>query len=124
MRPGVGMPSKPGGSRLGNFDTLRLVFAILVIFSHSFALGLGSIDREPLFRVTHTQFTFGNIGVLAFFVISGYLITQSWIRHASPVEYLQRRVARIYPAFIMRVDQCFYRSSHSCRSVYLVLYRR
>ena len=97
----LGVPIKPGGNRLGNFDTLRLVFAILVIFSHSFALGLGSFDREPLFRATRKQFTLGNIGVLAFFVISGFLITQSWIRHASPVDYLQRRVARIYPAFIM-----------------------
>jgi len=82
-----------------SFDTLRLVFAVLVIFSHSFALGRGSNDTEPLSVLTHGQITLGNVSVWAFFVISGFLIAQSWTRSPKPLKFLRRRVARIYPGF-------------------------
>jgi peptidoglycan/LPS O-acetylase OafA/YrhL len=84
-----------------SFDTLRLFFAVLVIFSHSFALGRGSDDTEPLFMLTHGQITFGNVSVWAFFVISGFLIAQSWTRSPKPAKFLKRRIARIYPGFIV-----------------------
>jgi peptidoglycan/LPS O-acetylase OafA/YrhL len=84
-----------------NFDSLRLIFAILVIVSHSFPLGRGSNADEPLFALTRGQTTLGNLSVWAFFVISGLLITQSWFRSPSPIKFLTRRVARIYPAFIV-----------------------
>jgi peptidoglycan/LPS O-acetylase OafA/YrhL len=97
------MSTIENGSRHADnsFDTLRLVFAVLVIFSHSFALGRGSDDTEPLFVLTHGQITFGNVSVWAFFVISGFLITQSWTRSPKPLKFLKRRVARIYPGFIV-----------------------
>jgi len=82
-----------------NFDSLRLIFAILVILSHSFPLTRGSNDTEPLMRLTHGQITLGNISVWAFFVISGFLITQSWQRTPKVVKYLKRRIGRIYPGF-------------------------
>jgi peptidoglycan/LPS O-acetylase OafA/YrhL len=50
-------------------------------------------------RLTHGQITFGNISVWAFFVISGFLITQSWQRTPKVVKYLKRRIGRIYPGF-------------------------
>jgi peptidoglycan/LPS O-acetylase OafA/YrhL len=84
-----------------NFDTLRLFFAVLVIFSHSFALGRGSDNSEPLFLLTRGQITLGNLSVWAFFVISGFLIAQSWTRSPNPLKFLKRRVARIYPGFIV-----------------------
>jgi peptidoglycan/LPS O-acetylase OafA/YrhL len=84
-----------------SFDTLRLFFAVLVIFSHSYALGRGSNDTEPLFELTHGQITFGNVSVWSFFVISGFLIAQSWTRSPKPLKFLKRRVSRIYPGFIV-----------------------
>ena len=84
-----------------SFDTLRLFFAVLVIFSHSYALGRGSNDTEPLSVLTHGQITFGNVSVWAFFVISGFLIAQSWTRSPNPLKFLKRRVSRIYPGFIV-----------------------
>jgi peptidoglycan/LPS O-acetylase OafA/YrhL len=84
-----------------SFDTLRLFFAVLVIFSHSFALGRGSDNTEPLFLLTRGQITLGNVSVWAFFVISGFLIAQSWTRSPNPLKFLKRRVARIYPGFIV-----------------------
>lgn len=87
-------------NRVANFDTLRLGFAVLVILSHSFPLGTGSSSREPLVRLTGGHLTLGNLSVMAFFAISGNLITQSWLRTPSPVDFLKRRVSRIYPAFL------------------------
>ena len=98
--------SSASGSRTNNFDSLRLIFAILVIFSHAYPLGRGSNATEPLSLLTHGQITFGNLSVWAFFIISGFLITQSWLRSPSPVRYLKRRVGRIYPGFIVATLLC------------------
>jgi peptidoglycan/LPS O-acetylase OafA/YrhL len=97
------MQIQRNGSRHADnsFDTLRLFFAVLVIFSHSYALGRGSNDTEPLSVLTHGQITFGNVSVWAFFVISGFLIAKSWTRSPNPLKFLKRRVARIYPGFIV-----------------------
>jgi peptidoglycan/LPS O-acetylase OafA/YrhL len=90
------------GSQSNNFDSLRLFFAVLVILSHSFPLTQGGTNaNEPLSLLTYGQVTFGNIGVWAFFVISGFLITQSWQRSPKVVKYLKRRIGRIYPGFIV-----------------------
>ncbi len=86
-------------SHANNFDSLRLIFAVLVIFSHSFPLTRGSNITEPLSVLTHQQINFGNISVWAFFVISGFLITQSWQRSPKVGKFLKRRIGRIYPGF-------------------------
>jgi len=77
------------------------VFAVLVIFSHSFVLGLGPNASEPLYQLTRGQVTLGSLSVWAFFCISGFLITQSWSRSPSPLKFIHRRVARIYPGYIV-----------------------
>lgn len=96
------MQSQPTGAKSqssNNFDSLRLIFAVMVIFSHSFPLTRGSNDTEPLSRLTFGQVNFGNVSVWSFFVISGFLITQSWQRSPKIVKYLKRRFGRIYPGF-------------------------
>jgi len=97
----VGTRSVADGSPLNNFDSLRLLFALLVILSHSYPLGAGSYDAEPLYRLTGGQTELGEIAVWGFFVISGFLITQSWLRSPSPIKFMKRRIGRIYPAFIV-----------------------
>lgn len=90
-------------SRENNFDFLRLIAAILVIFSHSYPLTLGSNTLEPLSRLTNGQETFGGLGVSIFFIISGFLITYSFERCSNVYEYLRNRVLRIYPALIVLI---------------------
>ena len=88
-----------------NFDFLRFLFAALVIFSHSFALcGVGR--REPLLRLSGGQVYTAEIAVNGFFVISGFLITASWLRCPRWTDYLQKRVLRIYPGFLVVCVLC------------------
>jgi peptidoglycan/LPS O-acetylase OafA/YrhL len=91
-----------GGSveRHNNFDALRLVAAISVIFSHAFLLGEGTQDPEPLYWLTGGQTVLGVVGVFVFFTISGYLVTQSFEATGSPVRFLAKRGLRIYPGLI------------------------
>lgn len=50
----------------------------------------------------------GELSVDCFFLISGYLITQSVIQSKTPAEYVARRFWRIYPAFILAFLLCVY----------------
>jgi len=90
-----------------NFGVLRLCFAVLVILSHSFELIDGDRSREPLTRLFGVM-SFGGLGVYGFFLISGYLITKSFIRSKSSIEFLYKRILRIYPGFIAAYLICIF----------------
>ena len=90
----------PPELRTNNFNLLRLLFAYLVILSHSYPL-TAHADREPLLRLSGGQATLGTVAVTAFFMISGFLITRSWVGSRSLLQFLIKRVRRIYPAFIL-----------------------
>lgn len=90
---GIGRSVLPGSSRLNNFDLLRIVAAAGVLISHSFAL-VG--DSEPNIG----GLTLGEVSILVFFGISGFLITQSWIYEPKLGTYGIKRVLRIYPALL------------------------
>jgi peptidoglycan/LPS O-acetylase OafA/YrhL len=77
--------------RANNFDGLRLIGALLVVFSHQFAV---SGRWEPRFLGGHS---FGNLGVLIFFSISGYLVAASWRSDPNLWRYLSRRFLRMAP---------------------------
>jgi len=64
--------------RLNNIDALRLILAVLVLFSHCYPLATGSEQDEPLFVFSRGQLTLGGLAVDCFFILSGYLIVQSW----------------------------------------------
>jgi peptidoglycan/LPS O-acetylase OafA/YrhL len=97
----------PFDKRDNNFDFIRLAMAVLVIYSHSYPLGTGSESAEPFTIVTRHQVTGGNqltgghIAVDVFFIVSGFLITASYERSSGIASYLKKRVARIYPAFVV-----------------------
>jgi peptidoglycan/LPS O-acetylase OafA/YrhL len=77
-----------------SFGFLRLLFAFAVLVSHSFPLGFGRDD--PGAGLTHGQTALGEIGILGFFTISGFLITRSAGRFSLP-RYLWHRGLRILP---------------------------
>ncbi len=91
--------------RENNLDFLRFALATLVVFSHSFALP-GYAALEPLRRLTRGQIDGGSLAVDFFFIISGFLVTQSWQRSKGVGDYLKKRVLRIYPGFLVTVALC------------------
>ncbi|HUX74966.1 MAG TPA: acyltransferase [Steroidobacteraceae bacterium] len=89
-----------------NFDAIRIAMAVLVIWSHSFALFVGSEASEPVSRLTHGVVNAGNVAVDVFFVVSGFLITQSLHRSRSWWSFLRKRIARIYPGYLTATSVC------------------
>ncbi|WP_340387741.1 acyltransferase [Paenibacillus sp. FSL E2-0151] len=81
------------------FDLIRVVAAILVIFSHAYPLS-GDGSGEPLSRFSNGQINFGNLAVFIFFVISGLLITQSYLHSNNLIVFLKSRLLRIFPGLM------------------------
>ncbi|GAA4974553.1 acyltransferase family protein [Actinoplanes utahensis] len=79
-----------------SFGFLRLLFAFAVLVSHSLPIGYGRDD--PGVGLSHGQTGLGEIGILGFFTISGFLITRSGGRLPLP-RYLWHRALRILPGF-------------------------
>src|ERR1700730_16267859 len=88
-------------ARKNNFDALRLVAAISVIFSHSFLIAEGTQINEPLILLTGNQSILGLAGVFVFFAISGFLVTQSFEQTASPLHFLEKGALRIFPGLFV-----------------------
>jgi peptidoglycan/LPS O-acetylase OafA/YrhL len=84
--------------RRNNFDVLRLLAASLVLFSHSYAL---TASPEP-FAVS--GWTFGEVGVVMFFAMSGFLIAKSWSDQPGLVPFAVKRALRLLPALVVAVS--------------------
>lgn len=81
--PKLGM----GDRHENNFDFLRVVAAIFVIYAHCYPLS-GNEANGP---------SWGWLGVIIFFIISGYLICRSWSATQSPTRFIWSRFLRIFP---------------------------
>jgi peptidoglycan/LPS O-acetylase OafA/YrhL len=88
------------GEHRNAFGFLRLIFAALVIVSHTPELIDGNRNREILTRIFGT-ISFGELAVDCFFIVSGYLIAGSYLKKPAVGSFLLRRIARIYPGFIV-----------------------
>jgi peptidoglycan/LPS O-acetylase OafA/YrhL len=95
------------GRHQNNFNLLRLLLALLVLLSHAPELQDGNRHRELLTQLFHTL-SFGELAVDGFFLLSGYLIVQSWDREPVPGRFLRKRMLRIYPGFIVASLVCIY----------------
>ncbi len=80
-----------------NFNLLRLLAALGVIITHSYAL-LGLPERDILHTATHGLLSFSRLGVYVFFVISGFLIANSLEHSPTAGSFFWKRFLRIFPA--------------------------
>ena len=86
-------------SRDNNFNLIRVIAASLVLVSHAYPISLGPGTIEPL--ETLLGVTLGTLAVYVFFVISGFLIAQSFDRSSTTLRFLLARALRIFPALIL-----------------------
>lgn len=87
-----------------NFDVIRLVAALFVLITHSFQLsGRFHTESELVEQFSRHYFPLSYFGVGIFFIISGYLISQSLYRSSSAFDYLKKRAARIFPGLFVMV---------------------
>ena len=85
--------SKLVDNRDNNFNLIRILSAILVLVSHSYALSLG--------KGTHDPIGLGGKAVDVFFFTSGFLVTLSLMRSRSIIKFAASRILRIYPALVV-----------------------
>ncbi len=86
--------------RNNNFDSLRLVAALMVVVAHSFRLTEGNYAHEPLYVLTGFL-DFGRLGVYIFLCISGYVICESLHRDRRILSFISKRLLRIIPGLIL-----------------------
>lgn len=72
----------------------------MVLLSHAPEIADGNRSRELLTQL-FGSISFGELAVDGFFLLSGYLIVKSWANEPSILIFLQKRVVRIYPGFIV-----------------------
>ena len=96
MTPGIPTPA----NRNNNFLFLRFFLASMVLLSHSFELKEEYAGRAILTRLFGTL-TLGELAVDGFFLVSGFLIVQSWQRNPDLNHFLRNRILRIFPAFVV-----------------------
>ncbi|WP_445191806.1 acyltransferase family protein [Sphingomonas sp. Tas61C01] len=83
-----------------NLDIVRFTLAAMVLVSHAHDLsGVGALSF--LSRLISST-----LAVQAFFVISGFLIFQSYERSRTLQSYAAKRIRRIYPAYAMVILVC------------------
>lgn len=80
-------------ARANNFNVIRIIASIMVIYGH-----MSAIMGVPV----HTVYgqAVSTIAVKIFFIISGYLITKSFISDSNFASYMVKRVFRIFPGLI------------------------
>jgi len=85
-----------------NFNLIRFLSAIAVIFSHSFILANGPQNgADPFAKIV--GFPLSSIAVDTFFFISGLLVTKSLIDRKSVLTFILARCLRIFPGLIVAV---------------------
>ncbi|WP_126422591.1 acyltransferase family protein [Parolsenella catena] len=94
--------------RDNNLDVIRMIAAVLVITSHSFALryGASGFDFEPLSVFTKDALSMGGLAVGFFFLYGGFLIARSAERHPRRLGFFKRRINRILPELAAVVFTC------------------
>lgn len=76
-------------SELYNLQIIRGLAALFVVFEHLLPKNVGRFFPQ------------GQIGVSMFFFISGFVMVYSFKENESGITFLKKRIARIYPAYVI-----------------------
>lgn len=87
-----------------NLDLLRIFAAISVLLFHY----LHRYDEIFInSSVEHSIYSYGYLGVPAFFILSGYLVSKSFLRSGLTLNFYKNRFFRIYPTYIFSMSLTF-----------------
>lgn len=86
-------------SRANNLNLIRLLAAISVTFGHSFAMTNPTGSHYEI-GLGMNSAGFGFHAVALFFMLSGFLILQSYNQSKSNISYILSRVLRIFPGLL------------------------
>ena len=81
-----------GNQRNNNFTIIRIIATVFVFAGHMGILMGGSAPLLGGFRLHQ-------LGVSILFLMSGYLITMSWMSDPNPLRFAVRRFFRLWPPF-------------------------
>lgn len=79
-----------------NFAVIRLLAAFLVLSGH-----MSVLINAPIPAVLYNGIA--RLGLIIFFLIGGYLVTNSWKNDRGYLRYLTKRIMRIFPSLIIFV---------------------
>lgn len=88
-----------------NFLLLRIIAACMVIYGHSFALTLDTGAVDIFLKYNWGRYS-GDLAVSMFFVISGFMVSGSFLKRNDIVEYITARLLRIVPALLALLLIC------------------
>ena len=83
-----------------NFDGVRIGLALIVVFAH-----MGILTEA--FEFSNLKYVFDSVfAVKGFFAISGFLVGRSYLSSSSLGDYAERRIRRIFPAYLATILFC------------------
>jgi peptidoglycan/LPS O-acetylase OafA/YrhL len=85
--------------RNNNFNLFRVIASAAVLVSHAYPITSGRGANEPFEDVLHIKL--GTLGVLTFFAISGFFVSQSFDRRNTVVEFMVARALRLFPGLLL-----------------------
>jgi peptidoglycan/LPS O-acetylase OafA/YrhL len=104
--PEFSMPAPEASKvgRLGHLDALRGIAAILVVIQHTLEIIADHPQAPTWYRalagaIDTTYFNFGRAGVIAFFLISGFVVPFSLKKPYALSAFAISRFFRLYPAY-------------------------
>ncbi len=82
-----------------NFDLIRLIAALMVVFGHSFVLFKNNGSYDPIQNIFHESS--GTLAVYIFFFLSGIFISASFLNKKDHISFVRMRFFRIWPGLII-----------------------
>ncbi len=83
-----------------NFLIIRILAALAVIYGHSFALTI-AVGQKDFVLMYLKKTHIAHEAVSIFFVISGFLVTGSYLNRKNILIFIRSRILRVYPALII-----------------------
>jgi peptidoglycan/LPS O-acetylase OafA/YrhL len=83
-----------------NFNCVRLIAALLVVYFHARPVTQGP---DPLSQLLMPSANIGQLAVGVFFFLSGLFVMQSWLNNPHVFAFMLKRFARIFPGLAVCV---------------------